>query len=93
MRRGKRYRQRQCRHLAALGIYGNGINVMRGRRGVCVECGLVLDSLPIEVVPTGRTPVPCLPTPRGDGYIPDPIFMDATGRKWPLTANRGEPTP
>lgn len=61
MKRGRRYHQRQCRHLDALGIYGDGINVMNGRRGVCPDCGLLLDSLPRKVIATDDMPDPCAP--------------------------------
>jgi hypothetical protein len=66
VRRGRRYRQRQCRHLDALGIYGDGINIT-GKRGFCQECGLMLDSLPYKVTVTDKTPTPAVPD--RDGYL------------------------
>ena len=69
----RRYRQRQCRHIGALGIYGDGINIT-GKRGVCLTCGLMLDALPMEVEFTGRQPIPALPDQRG-GYEADPLFI------------------
>lgn len=73
LRSRRRYRQRQCRHLGALGIYGDGIN-LTGKRGVCLDCGLMLDALPYRVEMTDRQPVPALPDHQG-GYRPDPIWM------------------
>ena len=69
----RRYRQRQCRHIGALGIYGDGINIT-GKRGVCLACGMMLDALPMEVEPTGLQPIPALPDYRG-GYEADPLFI------------------
>ena len=69
----RRYRQRQCRHIGALGIYGDGINIT-GKRGACLTCGLMLDALPMEVEPTGRQPIPALPDHHG-GYVADPVFL------------------
>lgn len=65
-------RQRQCRHLHALGIYGDAI-LMTGKRGFCRDCGLWLDALPYRVEITDRTPPPAYP---GDGgrVVVDPIW-------------------
>ena len=75
--KGRRYRQRQCRHLDALGIYADGINIMGGRRGFCPDCRLVLDSLPLRVVTTGDQPTPCIPDRRG-GLVADPFWLALT---------------
>lgn len=74
MRRGRRYRQRQCRHLNAWGIYGDGIMAMRYRRGFCPACGVMLDALPMKLRVTDETPDPCIPSPAG-GLMRDDVHL------------------
>lgn len=41
-------KQRNCYHINAHGIYGDAINFFNGKRGICINCNMLLDELPLR---------------------------------------------